>query len=62
MELPHPRHLHLESQQRDPAVLVLESPALEGDGDSQPFSPRLVLDGADNTTGAAQQAHGDDVN
>ena len=62
VELPHPRHLHHESQLSDPAVLVLDSPALEGDGDSQPFSPRLVLDSADITTGADQQAHGDDIN
>ena len=62
VELPHPRHLHHESQLRDPAVLVLDSPALEGDGDSQPFSPRLVLDNADITTGAAQQSHEDNIN
>ena len=61
VELPHPRYLHHESQQRDPAVLVLESPALEGDGDLQPFSPSLVLDDVDITTGADQQAHGDDI-
>ena len=61
VELPHPRHLHHEPQQSDPAVLVLDSLALEGDGDSQLFSPSLVLDNVDITTGADQLAHGDDI-
>ena len=51
VKLPSP-HLHLDSQESNSAVLILDSPIVDGDSDSPSFGPCLEhANDADITTG-----------